>query len=255
MPFVGTRWPIISPVALAILEIFMNYSDIREECCDANKRLPKTGLVDLTFGNVSVLDEKAGVFAIKPSGVPYDILTPAQIVVVDLEGKIVDGKLNPSSDVATHRLLLKKFKGIRSVVHTHSRTAVSFAQAGLDIPCLGTTHADYFNGPVPVTRSLTAAEIARHYEEETANVIIERFKRINPLEIPAVLVRNHGPFAWAKSGAKAVETAQALEIVAEMAWKALTLNPRSKEISPALLKKHFFRKHGTKATYGQSGSH
>jgi L-ribulose-5-phosphate 4-epimerase len=229
----------------------MNYQSIREECCEANRALPRTGLVDLTFGNVSVLDPDAGVFAIKPSGVPYDELLPGHMVIVDLEGKTVEGDLRFSSDTPTHRKLFLAFPGIRSVVHTHSRHAVSFAQAGREIPCLGTTHADYFYGAVPVTRAMTPEEIATDYEWNTGVVIAERFAGLNALDIPAVLVRSHGPFAWGPSGAKAVETAQALEIVAQMARDAIALNPTVESIPQALLDKHFLRKHGAGAYYGQ----
>jgi L-ribulose-5-phosphate 4-epimerase len=227
------------------------YHSIRAECCEANRLLPATGLVDLTFGNVSVFDPAAAVFAIKPSGVAYDALRPADMVIVDLEGAIVEGELRPSSDTPTHRRLFLAFPGIRSVVHTHSRHAVSFAQAGKPIPCLGTTHADHFHGAVPVTRAMTSDEIRREYEWETGNVIVECFEGLDPLEIPAVLVRNHGPFAWGASGAKAVETAQALEIVAQMALHALQLNPDAEPLAHALLDKHFYRKHGAGAYYGQ----
>lgn len=229
----------------------MNYQAIREECCEANRALPRTGLVDLTFGNVSVLDPDAGVFAIKPSGVPYDELLPEHMVIVDLEGKTVEGDLRFSSDTPTHRKLFLAFPGVRSVVHTHSRHAVSFAQAGREIPCLGTTHADYFYGAVPVTRAMTPEEIGTDYEWNTGVVIAERFAGLNPLDIPAVLVRSHGPFAWGPSGAKAVETAQALEIVAQMARDAIALNPSVEQIPQALLDKHFLRKHGAGAYYGQ----
>lgn len=229
----------------------MNYQSIREECCEANRALPRTGLVDLTFGNVSVLDPAAGVFAIKPSGVPYDELLPEHMVIVDLEGKVIEGSLRFSSDTPTHRKLFLAFQGIRSVVHTHSRHAVSFAQAGREIPCLGTTHADYFYGPVPVTRPMTPEEIGTDYEWNTGEVIAERFADISPLDIPAVLVCSHGPFAWGPSGAKAVETAQALEIVAQMARDAIALNPTVQPIPRALLDKHFLRKHGAGAYYGQ----
>jgi len=229
----------------------MNYQSIREECCEANRALPRTGLVDLTFGNVSVLDPAAGVFAIKPSGVPYDELLPEHMVIVDLEGKVIEGSLRFSSDTPTHRKLFLAFQGIRSVVHTHSRHAVSFAQAGREIPCLGTTHADYFYGPVPVTRPMTPEEIGADYEWNTGEVIAERFADISPLDIPAVLVCSHGPFAWGPSGAKAVETAQALEIVAQMARDAIALNPTVQPIPRALLDKHFLRKHGAGAYYGQ----
>ncbi len=227
------------------------FDAIREECCAANAALPATGLVDLTFGNVSVLDREAGVFAIKPSGVTYDALTPADMVLLDLDGNVVEGTLRPSSDTPTHRRLFQAFPGIRAVVHTHSRCAVSFAQAGRDLPLLGTTHADYFHGAVPVTRALTDAEIGGDYEWETGNVIVETFEGRDPEAVPAVLVRNHGPFAWGNSGPKAVENAQALEIVAHMALQALALNPSAPTPSQALIDKHFFRKHGAGAYYGQ----
>ncbi len=229
----------------------MNYRDLREECCEANMDLPKMGLVDITFGNASVIDRAAGVFAIKPSGVDYAKLTPSDMVLLDLEGNIVEGALRPSSDAPTHRRLFQAFPGIRSVVHTHSRNAVSFAQAGRGIPCFGTTHADYFYGEVPVTRPMTPEEILRAYEWETGNVIAERFQSLDPDRMSAVLVHGHGPFAWGPSGAKAVENALALEIVAEMALKVLQLNPGAAPLPPFLLDKHFFRKHGPAAYYGQ----
>lgn len=232
----------------------MNYQTIREECCEANIALPKTGLVDLTFGNFSVLDAEQGVFAIKPSGVHYEALQPADMVILDLEGKIVEGTLKPSSDTPTHRRLFRAFAdaGVRSIVHTHSRCAVAFAQAGREIPCLGTTHADHFFGSVPVTRAMTPEEIQGDYEWETGNVIVESFKDINPMTIPAVLVRGHGPFAWNVSGPKAVEYACALEIAADMALKTLSINPEPEPLDPNLLRKHFLRKHGKDAYYGQS---
>jgi L-ribulose-5-phosphate 4-epimerase len=227
------------------------FSDIREECCEANRALGASGLVDLTFGNVSVLDRDAGVFAIKPSGVDYSQLTPANMVLVDLEGKTLEGRLRPSSDTPTHMRLFQAFDGIRSVVHTHSRYAVSFAQAAKEIPLLGTTHADYFHGPVPVTRALTPEEINSDYELETAHVIVERFADTNPMSIPAVLVRNHGPFVWGESSAKAVETARALEVIAQMAWQTVALFPGVSPAPDALRDKHFLRKHGSSAYYGQ----
>lgn len=231
----------------------MNYKSIREECCEANLRLPATGLVDLTFGNVSVLDPDAAVFAIKPSGVSYDALRPEDMVIVDLEGAVVEGSLNPSSDTPTHRRLFIAFgaAGVRSVVHTHSRCAVAFAQAGNELPCLGTTHADHFYGSVPVTREMTKEEIQGEYEWETGNVIVERFKDIQPLDIPAVFVRGHGPFVWNVTGAKAVEYAKALEICADMALKTFALQPDCPPIPQPLLDKHFLRKHGADAYYGQ----
>ena len=227
------------------------YSAIKEECCEANRALPATGLVDLTFGNVSVADRERGVFAIKPSGVDYSNLTPTDMVVLDFDGKIVEGSLRPSSDTPTHRHLFLRFEGVRAVVHTHSRQAVAFAQAGRPLPCFGTTHCDYFHGPVPVTRALSAEEIAGDYEWETGKVIAECFENGDPLAIPAVLVRHHGPFAWGPNGAKAVETAFALEIIAQMAIHSLALNPSLTPVPAELHNKHFLRKHGPSAYYGQ----
>lgn len=228
------------------------YSALREECCEANRVLSKSGLVDLTFGNVSVADRQQRVFAIKPSGVEYEALRPRDIVVVDFEGVVVEGKLRPSSDTPTHRRLLNAFEGVRAIVHTHSRNAVAFAQVGKSIPCLSTTHADYFYGEVPVTREMTEAEIASDYEWETGGVILETFQERNPLQVPAVLVNRHGPFAWGKSGIHAVEVARALEIVADLAWKAFVFNGPITPINSALLDKHFLRKHGPAAYYGQN---
>lgn len=228
------------------------FRDIKDECFEANLLLPEYKLIDLTFGNVSVADREKGVFAIKPSGVDYRTMRADDMVVCDIaDGRVVEGGMRYSSDTPTHRRLFQAFGGIRSVVHTHSRNAVAFAQAGREIPCLGTTHADYFYGPIPVTRFLDAAEISQAYEWETGNVIVERFQGIDPMEISAVLVRGHGPFAWGPSGAKAVETAFALEIVAEMAMKAFQLAASEQVIPQALLDKHFLRKHGATAYYGQ----
>ncbi len=229
-----------------------NFSAIRAECVEANIRLPKLGLVDLTFGNVSIADPSERVFAIKPSGVEYSALRESDIVIVDYDGAIVDGKLRPSSDTPTHRRLFLAFEGVRSVVHTHSRCAVAFAQAGRQIPCLGTTHADHFCGEIPVTRRMTAAEIGGEYEWETGNVIVERFAQIDPLAMPAVLVHGHGPFAWGFDFMKALENAHALEIVADMALKTLGLNPGAEPLQRVLLDKHFLRKHGAGAYYGQA---
>lgn len=230
----------------------MSYQSLKDECLKANLDLPKTGLVDLTFGNVSVADPGRRVFAIKPSGIDYEKLTADDMVILDFEGNLVEGSFRPSSDTPTHRHLYLNFPGIRSVVHTHSRSAVAFAQAGLDLPCLGTTHCDYFHGPVPVTRTMTPEEVAGEYEWETGKVIVERFAGLAPLHVPAVLVRNHGPFAWGPSAAKAVETALALEIVADMAIKTLSLNPSAAQAPAYLLEKHFSRKHGPSAYYGQA---
>jgi L-ribulose-5-phosphate 4-epimerase len=228
-----------------------NYLEIKEECYEANLLLPEHKLIDLTFGNVSVADPGRRVFAIKPSGVDYSVMQSNDMVIVDFEGQTVEGSLRPSSDTPTHRRLFQAFQGIRAVVHTHSRNAVAFAQAGREIPCFGTTHADYFYGSVPVTRMMTAQEIESAYEWETANVIVERFTALDPNQVCAVLVRNHGPFAWGPSGKKAVENALALEIVAEMAMKTIQLNPQVQPISAHLLDKHFLRKHGPGSYYGQ----
>lgn len=231
----------------------MKHTSLREECCEANIALPRSGLVDLTFGNVSVFDPAAGLFAIKPSGVPYDALKPADIVLVDLEGKVVAGDLKPSSDTPTHRRLFRAFgdKGVLSIVHTHSRCAVAFAQAARELPCLGTTHADHFHGGVPVTRPMTPGEIQGDYEWATGGVIVECFAQTDPLSIPAVLVRGHGPFAWNVNAVKALESAQALEICADMALKTLAVDPAAAPLDACLLDKHFLRKHGATAYYGQ----
>jgi L-ribulose-5-phosphate 4-epimerase len=240
-----------------------DFLKLREECCDANKQLPKLGIVDLTFGNVSVGDPELGAVAIKPSGVPYDSLTPNDICVMafnaqpdedfqmDLEAAKLFGDLRPSSDTPTHLKLFQAFPHVRAVVHTHSRNATAFAQAGLSIPCMGTTHADYFYGDVPVTRRMTDEEISRHYEWETGKLIVETFKDKNPEQISAILLNGHAPFVWGTSGAKAVETAYALEIIAEMTWKNLMLDPDTKSLSQAQLDKHYLRKHGDGAYYGQ----
>ncbi len=229
----------------------MNHRDIREARCEANRRLTATGPVALTFGNVSVIDRKAGVFAIKPSGVDYADLEPSQMVIVDLDGNVVEGDLRPSSDTPTHRYLYRAFAGIGSVVHTHSRNAVAFAQALTPLPCLGTTHSDHFRGDVPVTRHMTPEEINGDYEWETGKVIAEAFEGLDPLEVPAVLVAGHGPFAWGPTAPKAVEYALALEICAEMALKTIALNPAIARLPEALREKHFLRKHGRNAYYGQ----
>jgi len=230
----------------------MNYRSIREACCEANHRLPSTGLVDLTFGNVSVIDRDSGVFAIKPSGVDYKDLEPSQMVIVDLEGNVVEGNLRPSSDTPTHRRLYLSFPGIGSIVHTHSRNAVAFAQSLRPLPCLGTTHSDHFRGDVPVTRHMTPQEINGDYEWETGKVIAEAFHGIDPMEVPAVLVAGHGPFAWGPNAPKALEFALALEICSEMALKTIALNPAIARLPEALREKHFLRKHGSNAYYGQS---
>lgn len=225
--------------------------DLKREAYEANAALPKHGLINLTFGNASAIDRAKGIFAIKPSGVAYDDLRPADMVLVDLAGKKVEGKLNPSSDTPTHRRLFLAFGGVGGIVHTHSTHATAFAQAGRAIPIFGTTHADYFAGDIPVTRKMTAAEIGSAYEWETGNAIVERFKKIDPLDFPGVLVNRHAPFTWGNTVAKAVEVAVAVECVAQMALLSLQLEPRLRPIDPELLHKHFKRKHGPGAYYGQ----
>jgi L-ribulose-5-phosphate 4-epimerase len=229
-------------------------TELKREAYEANVALPRHGLINLTFGNASAIDRARGIFAIKPSGVAYENLRPADMVLVDLEGRKVEGKLNPSSDTPTHRRLFLAFKGIGGVVHTHSSHATAFAQAGRQIPIFGTTHADYFNGRIPVTRKLTKAEIGNGaYEWETGNVIVEHFLlvELDPLDFPGVLVNRHAPFTWAKTVAKAVEVAVAVECIAHLAMMSLALAPKLKDIEPELLAKHFNRKHGPGAYYGQ----
>ena len=227
--------------------------ELKREAFEANLALPRQGLINLTFGNASAIDRAKGIFAIKPSGVDYAALKPADMVLVDLEGKKVEGALNPSSDTPTHRRLFLAFEKIGGVVHTHSTHATAFAQAGRTIPIFGTTHADYFFGDVPVTRKLTAREIEGAYEWETGNVIVEHFQNLDPLDFPAVLVNRHAPFTWGPSVAKAVEVAVAVECIAKMALLSLQLEPHLAPIEPELLKKHFKRKHGPNAYYGQKG--
>jgi len=227
------------------------YTELKREAYEANVALPRHGLINLTFGNASAVDRASAIFAIKPSGVDYDALKPDDMVVVDLEGRVVEGRLNPSSDTPTHRRLFLAFPDIGGVVHTHSSHATAFAQAGVPIPIFGTTHADYFNGDVPVTRKMTADEIASAYEWETGNVIVERMHELDPADFPGVLVNRHAPFAWGHSAAKAVEIAVAMECIAHMALMSLQLRPDLAPIEPALLSKHFKRKHGPSAYYGQ----
>lgn len=228
------------------------FTELKREAYEANIALPRHGLINLTFGNASAIDRASGVFAIKPSGVDYDAITPEDMVVVDLEGRKVEGRLNPSSDTPTHRRLFLAFPQVGGVVHTHSSCATAFAQAGRPIPIFGTTHADYFNGEVPVTRKMRPDEIAAAYEWETGNVIVERLQNLDPGELPGILVNRHAPFAWGSSAAKAVETAVAMECIARMALMTLQLAPELEPIEPELLNKHFRRKHGAQAYYGQS---
>ncbi len=230
------------------------YLDLRERVLEANLALVRAGLVVLTFGNASAIDREAGVVAIKPSGVSYEQLRPADIAVVDLvTGDVVDGDKRPSSDTPTHAALYRAWPDIGGIVHTHSAYATAWAQAGREIPCFGTTHADHFDGAVPVTRALTPGEIDGQYERETGEVIIETFSALGrePLSLPAVLVASHGPFAWGSSADDAVENAIALEVVATSAYRSLALAGELGPIPKELLGKHFSRKHGASAYYGQ----
>jgi len=226
---------------------------LREEVLEANLELVKRGLVLYTFGNASGVDREQGLVVIKPSGVDYDDLKPEHMVVTDLAGKIVDGTLRPSSDLDTHTLLYREFPEIGAVVHTHSEFATSFAQAGLSIPAFGTTHADYFYGPVPVTDVLTDEAIGGRYVHETGLAIVARFRelKLDPLAVPACLVNGHAPFAWGRTPHDAAHNAVVLEAVARMAYRTLTLRASADEVSQALLDRHYFRKHGKDATYGQ----
>ena len=226
---------------------------LKAAVCEANLLLPKHDLVTFTWGNVSGIDREQGLVVIKPSGVDYDGMSPEDMVVVDLDGNRVEGKWKPSSDTATHVALYKAFPTLGGVVHTHSRWATSFAQAGRDIPAMGTTHGDYFYGTIPCTRLMTPEEIAGAYEAETGKVIIETFqtRHIDPANVPAVLVQSHGPFAWGTSPADAVHNAVVLEEVAFMDFHALMLEPNRGSMQQELLNKHFLRKHGPGAYYGQ----
>jgi L-ribulose-5-phosphate 4-epimerase len=227
-------------------------TELKREAYEANLRLPEHGLVQLNFGNASAIDRGRGIFAIKPSGIDYRVLRPADMVLVDLAGRQVEGKMRPSSDTPTHWILYAGFPDIGGVVHTHSRYATAFAQAGRAIPALGTTHADFFCGDIPVTRGLKPKEIAGEYEIETGRVICATFARRNPGEIPGVLVYRHAPFAWGPSAGKAVENAVALELCARLAFLTLALRPGGRSIEKELLHRHFHRKHGPKAYYGQA---
>jgi len=226
-------------------------SKLRTEVCNANKELASRGLARFTFGNASAIDRDAGLAVIKPSGVPYDTMTPAHMVVVDMNGEIVEGDLRPSSDLATHLELYRAFEKIGGVVHTHSRYATLWAQSQREIPCLGTTHADYFHGPVPVTAQLNAKDIETEYEANTGREIVRRFRGLDPLRIPAVLVAGHASFCWGETVSAAVEIADLLEEVAFMAYGTIALNADAAPIPVELLDKHFLRKHGPAAYYGQ----
>ncbi|NCC63203.1 MAG: L-ribulose-5-phosphate 4-epimerase [Spirochaetia bacterium] len=229
------------------------YKELKESVCEANLLLKEYNLITFTWGNVSCVDKNREVMVIKPSGVAYEELVPSAMVVLDLAtGKKIEGSYNPSSDTPTHLYLYKHFSSVCSVVHTHSRWATIFSQAGREIPPLGTTHADYFYGGVPLTRAMTEQEVSSNYEEETGKVIVERFTGIDPLSIPAVLVHSHGPFTWATTPQKAVENAVVLEEVAMMAYHTLLISQRKEsQMDQFLLDKHYLRKHGVNAYYGQ----
>jgi len=232
--------------------------ELKEKVCKANIDLVKHGLVIFTWGNVSAIDRASGLVVIKPSGVSYDGMTADDMVVVDLDGKVVEGHYKPSSDTPTHLVLYKAFPKIGGVVHTHSTYATAWAQTGLDIPNIGTTHADYFHEDIPCTRNMTKSEVFGEYEKETGNVIVERFKGMEPMDTPAVLVRNHGPFTWGTDADNAVHNSVVLEQVAKMAFIATTVNLSTLDLvnhKPAmnklLIEKHYSRKHGPNAYYGQ----
>lgn len=230
-------------------------SELKEKVYEANMELWRKGMVIYTWGNVSGIDSDKGLVVIKPSGVDYDIMKPEDMVVVDLNGNVVEGKLRPSSDTPTHIVLYKAYPQMGGIVHTHSTHAVAFAQAGKPITALGTTHADYFFGNVPCTRSLTAEEVHDAYEENTGHVIVETFADNDPMAIPGVVVRNHGPFAWGKTPDEAVYNSVVLEKVAEMAYITYGINPNAAPAPQYMLDKHYYRKHGPNAYYGQGGEH
>ncbi|MGB2863657.1 MAG: L-ribulose-5-phosphate 4-epimerase [Sedimentisphaerales bacterium] len=235
-----------------MLEIFaIMHEELKKAVCEANLELQKQQLVICSWGNVSGIDRSAGLVVIKPSGVSYDQLTPDKMVVLDLEGKIFEGTLNPSSDAPTHLELYRNFETIGGICHTHSPSATMWAQACKEIPCFGTTHADNFYGPIPVTEVMTEKEIKDDYELNTGKVIVRRIAGMDPMQMPAVLVANHGPFTWGADPAAAVEENVVLEQIATMALGTITINPDQGPISSALLDKHYLRKHGTNAYYGQ----
>lgn len=226
---------------------------LKKKVYEANMELPRHGLVTFTWGNVSGIDRESGLFVIKPSGVDYDKLTPEDMVVMDLEGNKIEGSYKPSSDTATHIELYKAFPEVGGIVHTHSSYATSWAQAGRSIPCYGTTHADYIYGEIPCLRCLTAEEIEDAYEENTGHLIVNEFARLqkDPMAVPAVLCKNHGPFAWGKDAKEAVHNAVVLEEVAKMAYRTELINPKVEAAPQELQDKHYYRKHGTNAYYGQ----
>ena len=229
----------------------MMLESLRAEVFEANLEVVRRGLVLYTFGNASGISREQGLVAIKPSGVPYETLRPEHLVITDLEGRIVEGNLKPSSDLPTHLALYRAFPAVGGVVHTHSRYATAWAQARREIPCLGTTHADYFHGPVPVTEAMQPGEIESDYEWNTGQVILRRFAGIDPMVKPGVLVAGHAPFCWGRTPAEAAHNAVVLEEIACLAYHALAINPDASAISDALRDKHFLRKHGPRAYYGQ----
>jgi L-ribulose-5-phosphate 4-epimerase len=229
----------------------MKLRTMREEVLEANLELVRRGLVLYTFGNASGIAREEGLVVIKPSGVPYETMKPEDLVIVDLNGQIVEGSLRPSSDLPTHLILYQAFAGIGGVAHSHSRAATSWAQAQREIPCFGTTHADYFHGPVPVTKPLTPSQIRSDYEANTGHAIVRRFAKLDPLHVPAVLVSGHAPFCWGKTPAEAAHIAVVVEEIAAMAIQTLVANPKAHPVSRQLHEKHFLRKHGGTAYYGQ----
>ncbi|WP_044181350.1 L-ribulose-5-phosphate 4-epimerase [Phytobacter massiliensis] len=224
---------------------------LKQQVFEANMDLPRHGLVTFTWGNVSAIDRARGLVVIKPSGVAYETMSAEDMVVVDIDGKVVEGRYRPSSDTATHLALYLRYPSLGGIVHTHSTHATAWAQAGLPIPALGTTHADYFYGDIPCTRGLSAEEVAEAYESNTGKVIVETLGDVEPLHTPGVVVYQHGPFAWGKDAADAVHNAVVMEEVARMAWIARGINPQLKPIDGWLMDKHFMRKHGPNAYYGQ----
>jgi len=232
----------------------MMLTELREEVCRANLDLVRAGLVTLTWGNVSGIDRRRNLVVIKPSGIDYDDMTPERMVVVDLEGNVVEGELRPSCDTPAHVVLYRHFEQVGGITHTHSTRATTFAQARVEIPCWGTTHADHFHGPVPVTRPLTRQEVETDYEANTGRVVVERFARLDPLEMPAVLVAGHAPFAWGADAAESVVNAVALEAVAEMAIGTAIIRANAPPLESHVLDKHYQRKHGPNAYYGQKES-